>query len=132
MSLTSYRAAPPRVGVVVVCGVFCWCVCLGGRGDLAATDFPASWDAVSWALGVFTAEFGMGSGAGSPPWPPGHRAHPRRSPSCREWGLRRVGLVLVTFATCCVCGVIWRVAGCSRAWRGLMLIEPIGRLGPVS
>ena len=31
--------------------------------DLAATDSPASWDAVPWALRVFTAEFGMGSGA---------------------------------------------------------------------
>jgi len=35
MSLTSYRAAPPRVGDVV-------CVVLAGWEDLAATDFPAS------------------------------------------------------------------------------------------
>ncbi len=34
--------------------------------DLAATDSPASWDAVPWALGVFTAEFGMGSGVWLP------------------------------------------------------------------
>ena len=60
MSLTSYRAAPPRVGGCV------WCL-----EDLAATDFPAPCGAVSWALGVFTSEFGMGSGGGSPPWPPG-------------------------------------------------------------
>ena len=32
--------------------------------DLAATYSPASWDAVPLALRVFTAEFGMGSGAG--------------------------------------------------------------------
>ena len=71
MSLTSYRAAPPRVGDVVVG------VCVGGLDDLAATDFPAPWGAVSWALGFFTSEFGMGSGVGTPPKPPGRRAHPR-------------------------------------------------------
>ena len=38
-----------------------------GLEELAATYFPASWDAVSWALGLFTAEFGMGSGVLSPP-----------------------------------------------------------------
>ena len=52
MSLTSYRAAPPRVGV----GVFGWAPTDGavvvsvlasvgvqvGLEDLAATDFPAS------------------------------------------------------------------------------------------
>ena len=58
MSLTSYRAAPPRVGVYLG---------MGALEDLAATYSPASWDAVPWALGVFTAEFGMGSGAVSPP-----------------------------------------------------------------
>ena len=36
MSLTSYRAAPPRVGGCVVVG------CIPGLEDLAATDFPAS------------------------------------------------------------------------------------------
>ena len=35
-------------------------------GDPAATDFPAPCGAVSWALGVFTAEFGMGSGVDLP------------------------------------------------------------------
>src|SRR6185312_3356074 len=67
MSLTSYRAAPPRVGGCVVCVV-------PGLEDLAATYSPASWDAVPWALGFFTAEFGMGSGGGTPPWPPGRPA----------------------------------------------------------
>ncbi len=63
--MTSYRAAPPRVGVCV--GVV-WCVCryVVGLDDLAATDFPAPWGAVSWALGCFTAEFGMGSGGAFP------------------------------------------------------------------
>jgi hypothetical protein len=67
MSLTSYRAAPPR-------GV---CEGAGKRGhdpgdrglrweDLAATYSPAPWGAVPSALGDFTAEFGMGSGAGPP------------------------------------------------------------------
>jgi hypothetical protein len=68
MSLTSYRAAPPRVGVVVGGER----VGRGGRAgavpvagwwvDLAATYSPTSWDAVPWALRGFTAEFGMGSG----------------------------------------------------------------------
>ena len=49
---------------------------LGGLEDLAATYSPATWVAVPWALGVFTAEFGMGSGAGPPPKPPGRPAHP--------------------------------------------------------
>ena len=74
MSLTSYRAAPPRVGV----GVVGWI----GLEDLAATDFPASWDAVSWALEVFTSEFGMGSGVVAPPWPPGR---PSQSLACWAW-----------------------------------------------
>jgi hypothetical protein len=81
MSLTSYRAAPPRAGGgtierraspaarpsrVVVCG--------GTRpGGPAATDSPAAWAAVPWALGRFTAEFGTGSGVAAPRWPPGHR-----------------------------------------------------------
>ena len=75
MSLTSYRAAPPRVGGV---GLFCAVVGCGvvGLEDLAATYSPVSWDTVPWALGVFTAEFGMGSGAGPPPKPPGRPAHP--------------------------------------------------------
>src|SRR5918998_1370381 len=44
------------------------------RGGPAATDSPAAWAAVPWALGRFTAEFGMGSGVAAPRWPPGHRA----------------------------------------------------------
>jgi hypothetical protein len=78
MSLTSYRAAPPRV--VQVSGVRyqapggereCLSCFLApdawslSSEDLAATYSPASWDAVPSALRVFTAEFGMGSGV----WP---------------------------------------------------------------
>ena len=94
MSLTSYRAAPPRAGCW-------WCValllcmarrvpllCSTRRADarasrgvgwegLAATDFPVPWGTVSWALAVFTSEFGMGSGVGPPPWPPGRLSQPR-------------------------------------------------------
>ena len=50
-----------------------------GWEDLAATDFPAPWGAVSWALVVFTSEFGMGSGVVPPPWPPGRLSQPRAS-----------------------------------------------------
>jgi hypothetical protein len=116
MSLTSYRAAPPRdgywlsvafarwsfaTGLVPVVdprvghqrsegyiGTVCldWrlsgslmrygCSVLEGLEDLAATYSPVSWDTVPWALGIFTAEFGMGSGAGSPRRPPGRPAFP--------------------------------------------------------
>jgi hypothetical protein len=62
MSLTSYRAAPPR-GKRSVCQgesvVLGFAMRLEG---LAATYSPASCDAVPLALRVFTAEFGMGSG----------------------------------------------------------------------
>src|SRR5215469_6225560 len=57
MSLPSYRAAPPRVRGMLLEG--------GGRGGLAATYSSAAGAAVPSALRVFTAEFGMGSGA----WP---------------------------------------------------------------
>src|SRR3954471_11505594 len=70
MSLTSYRAAPPRVGLGSFFGV-----CFGGLEDLAAADFSAAWAAVSWALEVFTVEFGMGSGVVPPPKPPGRPNH---------------------------------------------------------
>src|SRR5271156_5485033 len=68
MSLTSYRAAPPRVmrsskgGSVVA-----------SFADLAATYSPAAWAAVPWALGALTAEFGMGSGGIPPLGPPGRQ-----------------------------------------------------------
>src|SRR5271155_3432868 len=64
MSLTSYRAAPPRgeagdgMSIERGCGG-------GGVEGLAATSSSAPWGAVPSALRVFTAEFGMGSGA----WP---------------------------------------------------------------
>ena len=99
MSLTSYRAAPPRVGGPWAVGRGPAglvgrrrrrrCGAPGSRrrrrwrrrrlarpGGPAAAYSPASWDAVPWALGRFTAEFGMGSGVSSPRWPPGHRAGP--------------------------------------------------------
>src|SRR3954453_1350831 len=57
---------------------------LVGLEDLAAADFSAAWAAVSWALEVFTVEFGMGSGVVPPPWPPGRPNHgsvARRQPA---------------------------------------------------
>ena len=41
--------------------------------DLAATDSPAAWAAVPWALEALTAEFGMGSGGIPPLGPPGRQ-----------------------------------------------------------
>ncbi len=67
--------------------------------DLAATYSPVRCRTVPWALGFFTAEFGMGSGAGTPPWPPGRPAQP---PSCDGRGVIRM------FGSDDVCGVVWQ------------------------
>ena len=180
MSLTSYRAAPPRVCgrcvfrlSSVVCGMAllrpaccappvarrrAWrvgvCAAFGaGSGHLAATDFPAPCGAVSWALAVFTSEFGMGSGGVPPPWPPGVLSLPARHattgwpaalgqvlvpphrPRCRGWGVRaawRPGRAVA----CPGDGLrelvprpAGDVGGCCA---GRQVLEPFGRLGPVS
>ena len=49
-----------------------------GWPGLAATYSPAPWGAVPSALGVFTAEFGMGSGV----WPLAMATRPAKPP----WG----------------------------------------------
>ena len=176
MSLTSYRAAPPRAGCwygglsraalshgaprcrsAMSFGAMAPCaasvafavggVCLArvrrvgvGWEGLAATDFPAPWGAVSWALVVFTSEFGMGSGVVPPPWPPGRLSQPR---AALRLG-RRVGVRVWCVRRRCVCvggdrwmtavhgGPPWsgRCPGSWRLWPGLD--EPFGRLGPVS
>src|ERR1700734_2908280 len=93
-----------------------------GLEDLAATYSPVPWDTVPWALGVFTAEFGMGSGAGPPPKPPGRPTHPvlagcdrRQAGRGRFW--------------CVWCMLQPLSEDDFRAWHDL---EPLGRLGPVS
>jgi hypothetical protein len=75
-----------------------------GLEDLAATYSPAAWAAVPWALGGFTAEFGMGSGAGPPPKPPGRPAAP-----ARPGGAGPGGRVLVRGR--CVCGAGGTIRG---------------------
>src|SRR6478609_9523346 len=67
MSLTSYRAAPPRVsrGTSIHGGIGTGERERVGNAGLAATYSSAPWGAVPSALRVFTAEFGMGSGV----WP---------------------------------------------------------------
>jgi hypothetical protein len=123
MSLTSYRAAPPRdnqfasradngrEGVERE---------LGGLAGLAATDSSASVEAVPWALRVFTAEFGMGSGV----WPLAMATRPAKLPGCEGacevrsvWS--RVGLGAARGR--------WCGAGSTRVG-----IKPIERLVPVS
>ena len=100
--------------VVVWCGIglgrVCR-ICVGGFEDLAAADFPAPWGAVSWALGFFTSEFGMGSGAGTPPKPPGRRAHPR--------GLLACGWQVLVHV--CVCDVLSGVACYCEAFTGVWM-----------
>ena len=96
---------------------FCVCVCLRVLEDLAATYSPASWDAVPWALGVFTAEFGMGSGAGPPPEPPGRPRHAARVNRALWQVLVSVGVEMDVWMTAVQDG---------------MLLSSIGRLGPVS
>ena len=68
--------------------------CLHGLEDLAAAYSPVPWGTVPWALGIFTAEFGMGSGAGSPPWPPGRPARPDRNVGPGWQALVRGGVCL--------------------------------------
>ncbi len=103
MSLTSYRAAPPRAGggppggygpSGAVGGALGASV-LGRVGDrggfrsgLAVTYSPASWDAVPLAPGRLTAEFGMGSGVSHRLWPPDRIGTPLRE--------HRVGLLALT------------------------------------
>ena len=87
------------------------CVCslgwkIPGLEDLAATYSPASWDAVPWALGFFTAEFGMGSGGGTPPWPPGRPAQGGRGGL--PWSERsRFWIVMCLVEGWPVLAVIW-------------------------
>ena len=74
MSLTSYRAAPPRgerEGAMGVMAFLCGVRKEGGLwSGLAVTYSPASWDAVPSAVARLTAEFGMGSGVSRSLWPP--------------------------------------------------------------
>jgi hypothetical protein len=68
MSLTSYRAAPPRGGLGSLRrDTRCF---LSG---LAVTYSPTSWDAVPSARRHLTAEFGMGSGVLRVLLPPNRR-----------------------------------------------------------
>ncbi len=87
-----------------------------GLEDLAATYSPVPWGTVPWALGVFTAEFGMGSGAGPPPKPPGRPTHPQASRTtapgigCDEVLVRAARACCararaVCFVRCVLCGV---------------------------
>ncbi len=76
MSLTSYRAAPPRGGDRSREPV--------RSTGLAVTYSPASWDAVPSARRRLTAEFGMGSGVSlalEPPNPWNARTRPLSKPT---------------------------------------------------
>src|ERR1700723_777005 len=108
MSLTSYRAAPPRANSKT-----------DGLEDLAATYSPTPGDAVPWALGFFTAGFGRGSGAGPPPKPPGHPAHPSS------------GLIEVLGVCCCGPRADPKDKLRMISMHGA-ISSSIGRLGPVS
>ena len=82
MSLTSYRAAPPRGGFGVARRADPFRASAAGRGDasrwglsglcpgLATTRSPTLRRAVPWARRGFTAEFGMGSGGARTLWSP--------------------------------------------------------------
>jgi hypothetical protein len=73
MSLTSYRAAPPRGD-----RTNCEESDLVGFSGLAVTYSPASWDAVPSARRRLTAEFGMGSGVSLALLPPNLESPPGR------------------------------------------------------
>ena len=152
MSLTSYRAAPPRVGLEEAEGRWALgkgCRVVTGSGwsvDLAATYSPASLDAVPWARRGFTAEFGMDR-VGHPRH--GHQVDrpPRRSGRRSEIGWpARMGLLRPLLSAYCPlepASLAWAVGveigsdlgsrfsdrcGCGGRWRGS---RSIGRLGPV-
>src|SRR5580693_2397288 len=84
--------------------------------DLAATDSPAAWAAVPWALGALTAEFGMGSGGIPPLGPPG-RQRTQIKTLISDWYRELSTRVARTYY---------------QAWNGTDDQAPIERLGPVS
>ena len=110
MSLTSYRAAPPRDNQSASRAERVKREReLGGLAGLAATDSSASVEAVPWALRVFTAEFGMGSGV----WPLAMATRPAKLPGGEgECEVRsvwsRVGLGAARGR--------WCGAGCTARW----------------
>ena len=78
---------------------------MGGLAGLAATYSSASVEAVPWALRVFTAEFGMGSGV----WPLAMATRPAKLPGVRVSARREVS------------GAAWSLAlhaggGAARLW----------------
>ena len=98
-----------------------------GWPGLAATYSSAPWGAVPSALGVFTAEFGMGSGA----MPPAVATRPGEPAAA----LLRPGLaggLAGSLAGSLAVGV-WRCRGwplrAARVWRGFERLVPVGFAG---
>ena len=93
MSLTSYRAAPPRgkcLAAVEWAGLCEESVCVGlvRFSGLAVTYSPTSWDAVPSARRRLTAEFGMGSGVSLALGPPNLESARGRPRALRPAGFR--------------------------------------------
>ena len=134
MSLTSYRAAPPRVGDLIGLGE------VGGigrpGGDLLSRGLSHS----TMGAGGFHGRVRDGIGCGPPAKatrssnPPMWRVRPWRVGSGSGW------LLCASFGRCvCVSStvLVWMIAAHDGKLPGLSTgflyaIEPIGRLGPVS
>ena len=84
MSLTSYRAALPRVRCIALRCFHRSERCFRFFSGLAVTYSPTSFDAVPLARRRLTAEFGMGSGVSLVLWPPD------RGRNAQRCGFRRV------------------------------------------
>ena len=122
MSLTSYRAAPPRGNGLSAVTVE------RERRDagLAATYSSAPWGAVPSALRVFTAEFGMGSGV--LPLAMTTRPSKDQGPGIRDQGSEEKGCLHAGLVAACDGFFIRRP---SSDVRRLNTIKPIERLVPV-
>src|SRR5271169_3787157 len=89
MSLTSYRAAPPRDNQSAFAPATGARVLRESWGTWRAwrrPTLPPLREAVPWALRVFTAEFGMGSGV----WPLAMATRPAKPPGCEVSARREV------------------------------------------
>ena len=141
MSLTSYRAAPPRAKVVGLWRRFGFLSGPGGGGrgvkrawrcpvrfsGLAVTYSPTSWDAVPSARRRLTAEFGMGSGVSLALVPPNLQSARGGVPPAHT----RLSFFVTDFGSMTSA----RGRGAFLGERVRLLpdrIKPVGRLVPVS
>ena len=137
MSLTSYRAAPPRVEVScrpvpwgvpggwagVVLG---WCLCRDVRCLQAwqRPTLPRLETKYHWRWGFSRPSSGWDRVFGPPPWPPGRRASDRRSSRRPLRGRCCPGQAAGAERSIGAGGHVWRVS-----WRRIVHAVPKNRFG---